>query len=355
MSGNQTIKLTPQELRAQSQALEQISEQYRSVLRNTDRVLKRVNSNWSYRLANNFTTKIHSVSKASENLVTMLAQSAEAARSASESFTTVDAQLAKYVGGNSPSSDKGQTNVVNQKKEKDSTQKDKWYTKLFDFFGSFGIIGVTTEFILNGTVGEDEMTTGKSLLDLIGNIAQTGAKIFDGKEIQLLGLQSTVDAIGFRENLAMQFEKFKINSSYNSVNLTGAEKAANNIAAAAKWGGVALTGVSKFIGNYDEYNGDYKNWRMYLETIGETVVSVGTGVLATAAVGAVLGAGASAVVVGTIGTGVVMVANWAVEKISGKNISELVSDTVIDAVQDGVKAIGNGIKSAGKAIASWFK
>lgn len=99
MSGNQTIKLTPQELRAQSQALEQISEQYRSVLRNTDRVLKRVNSNWSYRLANNFATKIHSVSKASENLVTMLAQSAEAARSAGESFTTVDAQLAKYVGG----------------------------------------------------------------------------------------------------------------------------------------------------------------------------------------------------------------------------------------------------------------
>lgn len=355
MNGNQTIKLTPQELRTQSQALEQISEQYRSVLRNTDRVLKRVNGNWSYRLANNFATKIHSVSKASENLVTMLAQSAEAARSASESFTTVDAQLAKYIGGNRPSSGKGQTNVVNQEEEKDSTQKDKWYTKFFDFFGSFGIIGATTEFILNGTVGGDEIATGKSLLDLIGNIAKTGAKIFDGKEIQLLGLQSTVDAIGFRENLAMQFEKFNINSSYNSVNLTGAEKAANNISAVAKWGGVALTGVSKFIGNYEEYNGDYKNWRMYLETIGETVVSVGTGVLATAAVGAVLGAGAPAVLVGAIGTGVVMAANWAVEKISGKNISELVSDTVIDAVQDRVKAIGNGIKSAGKAIASWFK
>lgn len=354
MNGNQTIKLTPQELRTQSQALEQISEQYRSVLRNTDRVLKRVNSNWSYRLANNFATKIHSVSKASENLVTMLAQSAEAARSASESFTTVDAQLAKYIGGETGEKS-GQTNVVNQEEEKDSTQKDKWYTKFFDFFGSFGIIGATTEFILNGTVGGDEITTGKSLLDLIGNVAKTGAKIFDGKEFHLFGLNSTVDAIGFRKNLAMQLEKFKINSSNNSVNLTGAEKAANNISAVAKWGGVALTGVSKFIGNYEEYNGDYKNWRMYLETIGETAVSVGTGVLATAAVGAVLGPGAPVVLVGAIGTGVVMAANWAVKEISGKDLSELVSDTVIDAVQGGVKAIGNGIKSAGKAIASWFK
>lgn len=355
MNGNQTIKLTPQELRTQSQALEQISEQYRSVLRNTDRVLKRVNSNWSYRLANNFATKIHSVSKASENLVTMLAQSAEAARSAGESFTTVDAQLAKYVGGGSLSSSEGQTNVVNPEKQKDSTQKDKWYTKLFEFFGVFGIAGATTEFILNGAFGGDEFATGKSLLDLIGNVAKTGAKIFDGKEFHLLGLNSTVDAIGFRKNLAMQLEKFKINSSNNSVNLTGAEKVGNNIAAVAKWGGVALTGVSKFIGNYDEYNGDFKNWRMYLETIGETAVSVGTGVLATAAVGAVLGPGAPVVLVGAIGTGVVMAANWAVKEISGKDLSELVSDTVIDAVQGGVKAIGNGIKSAGKAIASWFK
>lgn len=358
---DKTIQLTPEELIRQGDMLENISAQYRSTLKQVDSVLKRVNNNWSYKLANNFGTKIHSVAKSSEKLVTLLEQSSMAAKKAGESFTTVDVQLAKLIGGEA-AAQAGNTTTV-QPNSQDETDMAEWWKELIlGTIGNFGIFGKAFELITTGLTTGDSTDIGKLILDLIGSGASVGGKIVDGEIVDIFGLFKTVDAIGFRENLAMQLEKFKINSSYNSQNLTGAAKTANNIGAIAKWGGVALTAVSKFVGNAEEFNGDFGNWRMYAETIGETAVSVGTGILVTAGVGALLGASAPAVLVGAIGTGIVAVGNWASESLFGVSVTEAVSDFAIDtatAVVDGVKdigkAIGDGFSNAGKAIASWFK
>jgi len=354
---DKTIQLTPEELIRQGDLLENISAQYRSTLKQVDSVLKRVNNNWSYKLANNFGTKIHSVARSSEKLVTLLEQSSMAARKAGESFTSVDAQLAKLIGG------KAETQKENTVKIPQGLDIrygiPEWVLSLL---GRFGIGGKAFEFIGTGITSADPLDMGKLLLDLVGSGASVGGKIVDGEIIDLFGLSKTVDAIGFRENLAMQLENFKVNSAYNSKNLTGAAKAANNIGAIAKWGGVALTGIERFIDNTKEFNGDFGNWRLYAETIGETAVSVGVSVLAAAGVGAILGASAPALLVGALGAGVVALGNWASESIFGVSITEGVSDFVINTATEVVdsakaigKAIGDGFSNAGKAIASWFK
>lgn len=106
------IKLTPELLKTQGEKLGTISDSYRTTLKQVDRVLKQVNNNWSYRLANNFGTKIHSVAKSSEKLVTLLEQSSAAAINAGESFTSIDSQLAKYIGGNGKSSNESSIKTV---------------------------------------------------------------------------------------------------------------------------------------------------------------------------------------------------------------------------------------------------
>ncbi len=107
-----TIQLTPEELILQGNRLQSISNRYRATLDQVDTVLKRVNQNWSYRLANNFSTKIHSVAKSSEKLVAMLEQSATAAQKAGESFSTIDSQLAKLIGGGAENQEQGSTKTL---------------------------------------------------------------------------------------------------------------------------------------------------------------------------------------------------------------------------------------------------
>ncbi|MGN0555260.1 MAG: WXG100 family type VII secretion target [Candidatus Fimenecus sp.] len=112
MAMDKTIKLTPELLKTQGEKLGEISDSYRTTLKQVDRVLKQVNNNWSYRLANNFGTKIHSVAKSSEKLVTLLEQSSAAAINAGESFTSIDSQLAKFIGGNGKSSNESSIKTV---------------------------------------------------------------------------------------------------------------------------------------------------------------------------------------------------------------------------------------------------
>ena len=112
MAMDKTIKLTPELLKTQGEKLGAISDSYRTTLKQVDRVLKRVNTNWSYRLANNFGTKIHSVAKSSETLVMLLEQSSAAAINAGESFSSIDSQLAKFIGGNAANSNESSTKTV---------------------------------------------------------------------------------------------------------------------------------------------------------------------------------------------------------------------------------------------------
>lgn len=122
MAMDKTIKLTPELLKTQGEKLGAISDSYRTTLKQVDRVLKRVNTNWSYRLANNFGTKIHSVAKSSETLVMLLEQSSSAAINAGESFSTIDSQLAKFIGGNAANSNESSIKTVPTQKNPSAPQ-----------------------------------------------------------------------------------------------------------------------------------------------------------------------------------------------------------------------------------------
>lgn len=114
--------------------------------------------------------------------------------------------------------------------------------------------------------------------------------------------------------------------------------------AVAKWAGVAVTGITNSLENYEEYaGGSISAERAIAETVIETGVDVGVGALATAGTAAGLAAlgfaGAPVIAVAALGTGVVVGANWLCEAITDKDIGELFAD---------------GICDMGEIIAGWF-
>ncbi|MBO5373345.1 MAG: hypothetical protein J6A75_11620 [Lachnospiraceae bacterium] len=134
-----------------------------------------------------------------------------------------------------------------------------------------------------------------------------------------------------------------------------------------KWGGVILSGVTNAISNKKEMETEgISTKRAVAETITETAVDVGIGMVATAAATALLGATAPAVMVGAAAAGAVWAADAATryltKKITGseKKLTELVSDTILDAAEavekiknNAKKAVGNAVKNVGKAFAKW--
>lgn len=132
-----------------------------------------------------------------------------------------------------------------------------------------------------------------------------------------------------------------------------------------KWAGVALSGVTNAISNKKEMEtGGISKGRAVAETVMETAVDVGIGMVATAAATALIGASAPAVAVGAAAAGVVWAADAATRYLTKKNfgsekgLTEFLSDTVLDTAEavvntgkNAAKAIANGAKKAvGKAV-----
>lgn len=127
--------------------------------------------------------------------------------------------------------------------------------------------------------------------------------------------------------------------------------------AVAKWAGVAVTGIFNGVENYEEYqSGQISSGRAVAETVIETSVDVAVGTAATAVAAGIVGAIAGTamtpvILVGAAAAGIVVGANWIVEKISGKDIGEHAADFFCDIGEGAAGLIGG----AGKAIAKWFK
>ena len=126
-----------------------------------------------------------------------------------------------------------------------------------------------------------------------------------------------------------------------------------------KVAGWVLSLVANGFSNYDEYNkGGMSSGRAWAETVTETLVDIGKGAAIAAGVAAgcaAIGVAAPAVVVGGIGVAVSFVADVVCEKLTGKNVTEFVSDTVLDAAASAGKAITGAAKNVGKAVSGWFK
>ena len=173
------IKLTPELLKTQGEKLGAISDSYRTTLKQVDRVLKRVNTNWSYRLANNFGTKIHSVAKSSETLVMLLEQSSAAAINAGESFSSIDSQLAKFIGGNAANSNESSIKTVPTQKNP-SAPKINSIADLLNYLDNIYDKNLTEEQqkLLEATLKE---VFGEDFVDVIKILKRIAQGKFDWK------------------------------------------------------------------------------------------------------------------------------------------------------------------------------
>lgn len=128
----------------------------------------------------------------------------------------------------------------------------------------------------------------------------------------------------------------------------------------SKLAGWGLSLVSNCFSNYDEYkkaNGDMSVGRAAAETITETLIDIGKGAAVAAGVAAgcaAIGVSAPAVVVGGIAVGVSFIADSVCEGITGKKVTEFVSDGILDFATDAYEAATGAVRSAGNAISGWW-
>lgn len=165
---------------------------------------------------------------------------------------------------------------------------------------------------------------------------------------------SPTEGVIFKTTLAKEFKGYSFKNATN---------VGSKIKVATKWAGTGLSAVTNFISNKEEQkkNPGMSNARVVLETVVETAVDVGVGALATAFVTALLGTVVPAVAVGAIAVGVVWAANTIVEADSAccwgeenkKNLTELVSDAIIDGSTYVGKKVGSAVKGRFNEVTKW--
>lgn len=252
--------------------------------------------------------------------------------------------------------------------------KPEWLEALLEMAGEFGYVGNAISFISGLIDASGESTMGAALAgiaksgwdafdnlydlydDLKKPVVSASSAVIDAADIKkAVGpaaqtASGTVDAAWKDKLFGFQaFEKQSFKEALGIDALKGAEGGAK---AALAWGGIALDGVVNFFKNKEEHGGI--TGRAVAETISETAIDIAKGAAITAAVGAAATAlgvvAAPAVVIGAIGVGVTIGLDFASEKIFGKDLTELVSDFVLDT---GVK-IGEAAKETFNSAANCF-
>lgn len=220
-----------------------------------------------------------------------------------------------------------------------------------------------------------------SFIATIGSIVTGGVSDFgDGTKVvkNVLGFASeVVDSIpksdasfDWKTLFGLNSKDLSVSDIFDGYKIDSSKTGAENFSAVAKWAGIALSAIIEGYENFTDE--DNQGWRKWGETIGETAVGVGLGigasVLVTAGLSAVGIASAPALVVGTLGAGVVIAVNETCEWLTGKDFGEFMSDMVLDVgeaivegtgeiidnIVDGAKELGDKAKDAGEAVCNWF-
>lgn len=163
----------------------------------------------------------------------------------------------------------------------------------------------------------------------------------------------------FANNLTNKTSPFNVQFK----NIVNNFKGANGVGkAVASWGTVAVNGVLNWFSNKDEQansNGTMSDGRVIAETITETVVDTaltyGTGIVVGAAVTAALGTVAAPGIVVVAASGAVVAGlNAGVKALTGKTTTEWISDTILDTGEAIGSAVSNAAKNVSESIGSWF-
>lgn len=133
--------------------------------------------------------------------------------------------------------------------------------------------------------------------------------------------------------------------------------------AVASWGSVFVNGILNWSNNKDEQaesNSEMSDGRVIAETITETVVDTtmayGAGIIVGAAITTTLGTVAAPGVVVVAASGAVIAGlNTGVEFFTGQTMTEWISDTILDTGETIGSAIGNITKNASFSVGAWFE
>ncbi len=338
-----SIRLTPEELHAQSGEMNALMQEYEELFSKTTGILNSTNADWSANLANNFTAKILSAQKGFSSVVDVLGFGVEAVKSSAETFNNLDANLSKAIdGAKSAGKDVGKK-IVGGAGIIGSAVSVGWSVK--EHFGDLvngdknkrisAVGGLAKDFystikLLNTTVSSTQKCE-KLFRMLPGQAAKTGLK-------KAFGLQkvSTLFPNGYvSKSFYNNFHKLdSITDAYTK----------GGMKSALAYAGTAMDLVCNGVSNYQEMKeGKISKGRAVAETVTETAIDVGKDWLIATAVTAgiaTLTAGAAPVVAVAAGTAVVsMGLDWACQKLTKKFMGEekKVTEFVSDAVLDGAK------------------
>ena len=223
------------------------------------------------------------------------------------------------------------------------TESDIDWGTIRKMVGKFGVAGSITSSLWG--LFEGGAATWKSGVKLIETGAKTIQKMADGKLVDLYGSFAS-KATTFSDELA----KYVYDPSKCT---TVAAKNASKISVAAKWVGTGFSALLNFSDNVEEYNADFTDAGMYVETVAETAFDVGVGAVAGVAASAIFTAVGVAFppawAVGIVTVGVSSVGNMineGIEAVFGVDIKEKVADLAVDAAN----AVGKIVKDAGKLV-----
>lgn len=168
------IKLTPEELTAQSMEMSSLQSEYENLFHQVTNALNGINDSWSENLASNFSGKIQSAQKTFSSVANMLLNGSSAARIGSLTFasgTGIGDVLSGFMGKNS-SSDLAKW--IQEMGEGLTGKEGSWISKLLDMGVDPETIKETAEKIAQGdTSGALKMVYDK-WLDWTGGAVSGG-------------------------------------------------------------------------------------------------------------------------------------------------------------------------------------
>ena len=370
MYGN--FEVNPVKLLAISSAYDGMTQQCSSVVASLDNIKNSLRSGCFEDVKSVLDTLACNVREESSNVTGLKDTLASIANAYQNAESVITAQTVSRIEGLSGSGESGSDDSSTGTSDDGSAgtsddDADFSWDDLWSLLSSPGSITATMvpymKMVLSGLTGEEINAT--ILADILNStlnkyaffadVAENGWKeaVENGIGISAYMPEGTVPGETFGSYLENALKQEL--SDFNPT--TAAENGARSLSsgaqvakAAAKWGGVALSGITQGYENYQEYkSGEISAGRAVAEGVIETGVDVGLGIGATAAVGAGLAAAgvvaAPALVVGGIATAAVIGVNAIAKKASGgKDLGELASDFICD-----------GAKSIGSSVAKWFK
>lgn len=243
--------------------------------------------------------------------------------------------------------------------EKSTDDFSLWsWSDTWKMVGNAGIIGSLLSTVGGAITGgvsvKTGFTTAKATAKVIENIAKAVPKnstaSFDWKT--LFGFNSSITKDTpktFGKAFGESVEKLKFGNS---------KIVSDKVAVGAKWAGYGLTAITTIYDNFTDTTENNSTGRKIAESIGETAVKIGEGLAIGAGVTAAFAAAsvsAPAVVVGAVTVGVAWAGDKICEALTGKDVAEFVSDTVLDTGKAIITSVGKGAKKVSGAISGWWK